>query len=87
MDYSLTPIYETKTKEELIKILNLKNEQLLKKDYEIERLENLNKLIKKKLEELEKGNITIDPIVNRIIKKHLDRHKEGMLNFGKTMNV
>ena len=38
MDYSLTPIYETKTRDELIEILTLKNEQLLKKDYEIERL-------------------------------------------------
>jgi len=47
MDYSLTPIYETKTREELIEIITLKNEQLLKKDYEIERLDNLNKLIKK----------------------------------------
>ena len=86
MDYSLAPIYETKTREELIKIITLKNEQLLKKDYEIERLDNLNKLIKSKLDESLKGNITIDPIVNRIIKKHLDRLKEGMINFGKTMS-
>ena len=47
MDYSLAPIYETKTRDELIEIITLKNEELLKKDYEIERLENLNKLIKK----------------------------------------
>tara|TARA_B100001094_G_scaffold192002_1_gene185895 strand:- start:81 stop:434 length:354 start_codon:yes stop_codon:yes gene_type:complete len=85
MDFSLEPIYQTKTREELIKIITLKNEQLLKQDYEIERLDNLNKLIKTKLDESLKGNITIDPIVNRIIKKHLDRHKEGMLSFGKTM--
>ena len=85
MDFSLAPIYETKTRDELIEIITLKNEQLLKQDYEIERLENLNKLIKTKLDESLKGNITIDPIVNRIIKKHLDRHKEGMLSFGKTM--
>ena len=65
MDYSLTPIYETKTRDELIEIITLKNEQLLKKDYEIERLENLNKLIKKKLDESLEGNITIDPIVNK----------------------
>ena len=77
MDYSLAPIYETKTRDELIEIITLKNEQLLKQDYEIERLKNLNKLIKKKLDESLEGNITIDPIVNRIIKKHLDRHKRG----------
>ena len=74
MDFSLEPIYQTKTREELIKIITLKNEQLLKQDYEIERLDNLNKLIKTKLDESLKGNITIDPIVNRIIKKHLDNH-------------
>ena len=78
MDSFLT-VHLAKTKEELIEII-------LKQDLEIQKLNNLNKFIKSKLEESLKGNITIDPIVNRIIKKHLDRHKEGMLNFGKTMS-
>ena len=86
MDFSLEPIYQTKTREELIKIITLKNEQLLKQDYEIERLDNLNKLIKTKLDESLKGNITVDPIVNKVLEKHLKRHKEGMDNFGKTMS-
>ena len=76
---SFLPIHLAKTKEELIEII-------LKQDLEIQKLNNLNKFIQGKLNESLKGNITIDPIVNRIIKKHLDRHKEGMLNFGKTMS-
>ena len=76
---SFIQIHLAKTKEELIEII-------LNKDLEIQKLSNLNKFIKGKLDESLKGNITIDPIVNRIIKKHLDRHKEGMLNFGKTMS-
>ena len=78
MDSFLT-VHLAKTKEELIEII-------LKQDLEIQKLNNLNKFIQGKLNESLKGNITIDPIVNRIIKKHLDRHKEGMLNFGKTMS-
>ena len=46
MDFSLEPIYQTKTRDELIKIITLKNEQLLKQDYEIERLDNLINLLK-----------------------------------------
>jgi hypothetical protein len=76
---SFLPIHLAKTKEELIEII-------LKQDLEIQKLNNLNKFIKNKLDESLKGNITVDPIVNRIIKKHLDRHKEGMVNFGKTMS-
>ena len=76
---SFLPIHLAKTKEELVEII-------LKQDLEIGKLNNLNKFIKNKLDESLKGNITIDPIVNKIIKKHLDRHKEGMLNFGKTMS-
>jgi len=76
---SFIQIHLVKTKEELIEII-------LNKDLENQKLSNLNKFIKGKLDESLKGNITIDPIVNRIIKKHLDRHKEGMLNFGKTMS-
>ena len=76
---SFLQINLAKTKEELIEII-------LKQDLESEKLNNLNKFIKSKLDESLKGNITIDPIVNRIIKKHLDRHKEGMDNFGKTMS-
>tara|TARA_R100001463_G_C3477444_1_gene216567 strand:- start:562 stop:831 length:270 start_codon:yes stop_codon:yes gene_type:complete len=52
----------------------------------IEKLTNQNKFLKDKLEEAVKGNITSDPIVNRIIKKHIKRHKEGMVRFGKTMS-
>ena len=76
---SFLPIHLAKTKEELVEII-------LKQNLENQKLNNLNKFIKGKLDESLKGNITIDPIVNRIIKKHLDRHKEGMLNFGKTMS-
>jgi len=76
---SFIQIHLVKTKEELIEII-------LNKDLENQKLSNLNKFIKGKLDESLKGNITVDPIVNRIIKKHLDRHKEGMLNFGKTMS-
>ena len=76
---SFIPTHLAKTKEELIEII-------LNKDLENQKLSNLNKFIKGKLDESLKGNITVDPIVNRIIKKHLDRHKEGMLNFGKTMS-
>tara|TARA_R110002051_G_scaffold82561_1_gene147081 strand:+ start:365 stop:694 length:330 start_codon:yes stop_codon:yes gene_type:complete len=77
---SFLPIHLAKTKEELIEII-------LKQDLEIKKLTNLNKFIKDKLDESIKGNITIDPIVNRIIKKHLKRHQEGMVNFGKTMSA
>tara|TARA_R110002051_G_C8499501_1_gene464496 strand:- start:303 stop:656 length:354 start_codon:yes stop_codon:yes gene_type:complete len=87
MEFSLKPIYETKTREELIELLLLKNVQSLKQEDEIEKSNNLNQFIQSKLNEALKGNITIDPIVNSIIKKHLDRHKEGMTNFGKTMNA
>jgi len=76
---SFIQIHLVKTKEELIEII-------LNKDLENQKLSNLNKFIKGKLDDSLKGNITVDPIVNRIIKKHLDRHKEGMLNFGKTMS-
>ena len=76
---SFIEIHLAKTKKELIEII-------LNKDLENQKLSNLNKFIKGKLDDSLKGNITVDPIVNRIIKKHLDRHKEGMLNFGKTMS-
>ena len=58
-----------KQKKELIELILLKNKQLLNQDNEIQRLNNLNKFIKEKLDESIKGNITIDPIVNSIIKK------------------
>lgn len=87
MDFSLKPYYEEKAKKELIELILLKNKQLLNQDNEIQRLNNLNKFIKEKLDESIKGNITIDPIVNSIIKKHLKRHQEGMVNFGKTMEA
>jgi len=58
---------------------------VIDKDLLIEKLTNQNKFLKDKLEEAVKGNITSDPIVNRIIKKHIERHQEGMKNFGITM--
>ena len=58
---------------------------MIDKDLEIERLNNLTKFLKSKLDECLKGNITSDPIVNKIIAKHIKRHNEGMANFGKTM--
>ena len=58
---------------------------MIDKDLLIEKLKNQNKFLKDKLEEAVKGNITSDPIVNRIIKKHIQRHQEGMKNFGITM--
>lgn len=58
---------------------------MIDKDILIEKLTNQNKFLKSKLEEAIKGNITSDPIVNKVIAKHIQRHKEGMANFGKTM--
>ena len=58
---------------------------MIDKDLLIEKLTNQNKFLKDKLEQAVKGNITSDPIVNRIIKKHIQRHQEGMKNFGITM--
>ena len=58
---------------------------MIDKDLLIEKLTNQNKFLKDKLEEAVKGNITSDPIVNRIIRKHIERHQEGMKNFGITM--
>ena len=52
----------------------------------IEYLKNQNKFLKDKLQRALEGNITNDPIVNKIIRKHLKRHKEGMARFGKTMS-
>ena len=42
--------------------------------------------LKGKLREACDGNITVDPVVNRIIKKLIKRHKQGMTKFGKTMS-
>ncbi len=52
----------------------------------IEYLKNQNKFLKDKLQRAVEGNITNDPIVNKIIRKHLKRHKDGMARFGKTMS-
>ena len=76
---SFIQVHLAKTKEELIEII-------LKQDLEIQKLSNLNKFIKSKLDDSLKGNITVDPIVNKVIEKHLKRHQEGMVNFGKTMS-
>ncbi len=59
---------------------------MLNKDQEIERLTNQNEFLKTKLKQAIEGNITNDPIVNRILKKHIKRHKDGMKRFGKTMS-
>ncbi len=53
---------------------------------DIEYLKNQNKFLKEKLLRAVEGNITNDPIVNRVLRKHLKRHKEGMARFGKTMS-
>ena len=58
---------------------------MIDKDLLIEKLTNQNKFLKDKLKQAVKGNITSDPIVNRIIRKHIQRHQEGMKNFGITM--
>ena len=52
----------------------------------IEYLKNQNKFLKDKLQRAVEGNITNDPIVNKIIRKHIKRHKEGMARFGKTIS-
>ena len=59
---------------------------MLDKDAEIKRLTAQNEFLKTKLKQAVDGYITNDPIVNRIIRKHLKRHKEGMANFGQTMS-
>ena len=59
---------------------------MLDKDSEIKRLTIQNEFLKTKLKQAIQGNITSDPIVNRIIRKHVKRHKEGMARFGKTMS-
>ena len=81
----LEDIYREKDKEELIRILILKNSQLLIQDEEIERLNKLVKFVQTKLNQAIKGEITSDPIVNQVIAKHIERHKQGMENFGITM--
>ena len=52
----------------------------------IQYLKNQNKFLKDKLQRAVEGNITNDPIVNKIIRKHLKSRKEGMARFGKTMS-
>ena len=59
---------------------------MLDKDSEIKRLTVQNEFLKTKLKQAIEGNITTDPIVNRIVRKHVKRHKEGMARFGKTMS-
>ena len=46
-------------------------------DEDIEYLKNQNKFLKEKLK---------SALVNRVLRKHLERHKEGMARFGKTMS-
>ena len=81
----LEDIYKEKDKEELIRLLILKNNQLLIQEDEITRLNNLVKFIQSKLNQTIKGELTTDPVVNKVIAKHIQRHKEGMETFGITM--
>ena len=53
----------------------------------IQYLKNQNKFLKDKLQRAVEGNITNDPIVNKIIRKHLKRHKDAMARLGKTMSA
>ena len=41
---------------------------------DIDYLKNQNKFLKEKLQRAVEGNITNDPIVNRVLRKHLKRH-------------
>jgi len=81
----LEDIYREKDKEELIRILILKNSQLLIQDGEIERLNKLVKFVQSKLNQAITGDITSDPIVNQVIAKHIIRHNQGMTSFGITL--
>ena len=81
----LEDIYREKDKEELIRIVILKNNQLLIQDGEIERLNKLVKFVQSKLNQAIKGDITSDPIVNQVIAKHIIRHNQGMTSFGITL--
>ena len=81
----LEDIYREKDKEELIRILILKNSQLLIQDEEIERLNKLVKFVQSKMNQAITGDITSDPIVNQVIAKHIIRHNQGMTSFGITL--
>ena len=81
----LEDIYREKDKEELIRILILKNNHLLIQDGEIERLNKLVKFVQSKLNQAITGDITSDPIVNQVIAKHIIRHNQGMTSFGITL--
>ena len=56
------------------------------KEIKIKQLQSQVDFIKGKLKQACDGNITNDPIVNRVIRKLLKRHKQGMQKFGKTMS-
>ena len=55
------------------------------KEIEIQKLQARVDFLKTKLQQAIDGNITTDPIVNKIIIKIIKRHKQGMQKFGKTM--
>ena len=55
------------------------------KEIEIQKLQARVDFLKSKLQQAIEGNITTDPIVNKIIRKIIKRHKQGMVKFGKTM--
>ena len=55
------------------------------KEIEIQKLQARVDFLKGKLKQAIEGNITTDPIVNKIIRKIIKRHKQGMVKFGKTM--
>ena len=56
-----------------------------KKEIQLEYLQSRVDYLQKKLKQAVEGNITTDPIVNKIIRKIIKRHKQGMQKFGKTM--
>ena len=56
------------------------------KETEIIKLQSRVDFLKSKLRQAVDGNITTDPVVNRVIKKLIKRHKQGMAKFGKTMH-
>ena len=56
------------------------------KEIEIQKLQARVDFLKSKLQQAIEGNITTDPIVNKIIRKIIKRHKQGIKKFGKTMS-
>jgi len=60
---------------------------MIDKDSEIQRLTNLTKFLKSKLDECLKGNITSDPIVNKVIAKHINDITRVWLTLAKLWQI